>query len=107
MAIKQTFNYVSADPGTTIVNFVDWMNTLPANERTEAEAALTGFTIVENALVRANKLTIDFSSDRKAYIWASQEAADEGVPESAAWKSYHAKYLTDNNINLDITTETV
>lgn len=106
MAIKQTLQYTSINEGTDFLNFTDWVNTLTDIEKNEVQLAMASLTKIERALVKAGKLTIEFLP-AKTYTWSDEEAATIGVPESSDWEKYHKRYLEENNITLEITTETV
>lgn len=106
MAIKQELIYKLNDESVeTFPNFSDWVETLPVNEREEVQRALASITTIENALVNAGKLVVEFLP-AKTYTWTDEEVVCI-IPHSPNWKKYHARYLEENNITLEVKTTTL
>jgi len=107
VAIKQIFQYTSNEEGVDFLNFTDWVNTLTDSEKAEVQQALAAFNKIEKALVRTGKLIVEFVAEGKIYTWADEADVEVGIPEPLIWQTYHQRYLEENNITLEIITETV
>ncbi len=105
MAVRQIFRYNSED--ATFLNFSDWIAGLTDIERSEIMLSEAGLLKIERALVESGKLIVEFVAEGKIYTWTDDADAEVGIPEPLIWQNYHERYLEENNITLEIITETV
>jgi hypothetical protein len=100
-----TVKYVyKVDGDREVVNFTDWVSTLSAEEQAEFNAAnrSRGRTIAFKTETGA--LKVEYTPEM-TYIWDSAESADAGLGIDPIWEKYQNRYLTENNIKLEITKE--
>lgn len=98
-----TVKYVyTADEGKEVVNFTNWVSTLSAEEQAEFNAAnrSRGKTIAFKT--ESGELKVEYTPEM-TYVWDSAESADAGLPVDPVWEKYQTRYLTENNIKLEIT----
>jgi hypothetical protein len=100
-----TVKYVyKADEGKEVVNFEDWVKTLSESEQSEFKQAHSAHAMALGLKVGSGALKIEYTPEM-TYIWSSAEEADAGVGDNPVWEKYHNRYLTENNIKLEITKE--
>jgi hypothetical protein len=100
-----TVKYVyTASEGAEVVNFEDWVKTLPESDQVAVANAGRAHTRAVAAKTASGALTVEYTPEM-TYVWESAEAADAGLAENPLWEKYHNRYLAENNIKLEITKE--
>jgi hypothetical protein len=103
MTVKISYHYTGPE-GVEPINLLDWVNTLPEPEQTEFKEAArhnNKYSAIKEAV---GKLKIEYAPTL-THIWTTVEDADAGLPADPVWEKYHDRYLTENNIKLEIIKE--
>jgi hypothetical protein len=103
MTVTVKYKYTAAE-GTDVINFDDWVKTLPENEQAEFSDAHRSHAWAVARRTSSGALKVEFTPEM-TYVWDSAESADAGLGDNPVWEKYHNRYLEENNITLEITKE--
>lgn len=105
--IKQTRTYIPPAGHNNVVAITDWAETLSPEDKVEFFRGHRFQQAREKTFKTLNKLVInDQGYGKYIYEWDSQESADQ-CGADATFDKFHARYLAETGIKLDIQTETL
>ncbi len=103
MTVTVKYVYTAAE-GAEVVNFEDWVKTLPESEQGAIANAHRAHARAVTLKTASGALKVEYNPEM-TYVWESAEAADAGLGENPLWEKYHNRYLAENNIKLEIIKE--
>jgi hypothetical protein len=105
--IRETRNYTPPTGHTDLVSIRDWAETLTEADKLNFYKGFNYQISKEKTFTALGKLSInDLGNGHMVYSWDSQDSADL-CGTDPIYQQFHARYLSETGITLDVTTATV